>query len=180
MVCQPALKEAFKPLVYPLIQVIDSVVNLIPTARYYPMRFHCVDMYIQIISATDMYIPVAPLLLDVIEVRALGADDLVEREVHGEAVEHIEARAVQDVVVTKAIALLTDYLRLLEKNVAYPELAYPIARSLKSYSKKCRVSQWSSATRALSQKLDKQSESIVRIRESISGAPMDLKNPNVK
>ena len=91
MVCQPALKEAFKPLVYPLIQVIDSVVNLIPTARYYPLRFHCVDMYIQIISATDMYIPVAPLLLDVIEVRALGADDLVEREVHGEAVEHIEA-----------------------------------------------------------------------------------------
>ena len=91
----------------------------------------------------------------------------------------LESRA-GPVVVTKAIALLTDYLRLLEKNVAYPELAYPIARSLKSYSKKCRVSQWSSATRALSQKLDKQSESIVRIRESISGAPMDLKNPNVK
>ena len=92
----------------------------------------------------------------------------------------LESRAVQDVVVTKAIALLTDYLRLLEKTVAYPELAYPIARSLKSYSKKCRVCQWSSATRALSQKLDKQSESIVRIRESISGAPLDLKNPNVQ
>ena len=26
MVCQPALKEAFKPLVYPLIQEIDSVI----------------------------------------------------------------------------------------------------------------------------------------------------------
>ena len=68
MVCQPALKEAFKPLVYPLIQVIDSVINLIPTARFYPLRLHCIDLYIQIISATGVFIPVAPALLDIIEV----------------------------------------------------------------------------------------------------------------
>ena len=68
MVTQPSLQEAFKPLVYPLIQVIDSTINLIPTARYYPLRLHCIDLYIQISSVTGVYIPVAPLLLDVIEV----------------------------------------------------------------------------------------------------------------
>ncbi len=92
----------------------------------------------------------------------------------------LDSRAVQDIIVSKAIAMLSDYLRLMENNIAFPELAYPIARSLKSYSKKCRVSQWSSATKALSQKLEKQIESIVRIREGISGAPKDLQNPNVK
>ena len=69
MAVQPSLQEAFKPLVYPLIQVIDSTVMLIPTARYYPMRLHCADLYNQLISATGVFIPVAPLLLDVIEVR---------------------------------------------------------------------------------------------------------------
>lgn len=68
MVTQPSLKEAFKPLVYPLIQVIDSTINLIPTSRYYPLRLHCIDLYIQIAAATDVFIPVAPLLLDIIEV----------------------------------------------------------------------------------------------------------------
>lgn len=72
MVIQPSLQEAFKPLVYPLIQVIDSTINLIPTARYYPMRLHCIDLYIQITSATGVFIPVAPLLLDVIEVQGFG------------------------------------------------------------------------------------------------------------
>ena len=68
MVIQPSLQQAFQPLVYPLIQVIDSTVNLIPTARYYPLRLHCIDLYNQLIGATGIYIPVAPLLLDVIEV----------------------------------------------------------------------------------------------------------------
>ena len=51
---------------------LDSTINLIPTARYYPMRLHCIDLYIQITSATGVFIPVAPLLLDVIEVRGPG------------------------------------------------------------------------------------------------------------
>ena len=57
MAVQPSLQDAFKP------------VMLIPTARYYPMRLHCADLYNQLISATGVFIPVAPLLLDVIEVR---------------------------------------------------------------------------------------------------------------
>lgn len=76
MVTQPSLKEAFKPLVYPLIQVIDSTVNLIPTSRYYPLRLHCVDLYIQIATATDVFIPVAPLLLDIIEVSFFSLSSL--------------------------------------------------------------------------------------------------------
>ena len=93
---------------------------------------------------------------------------------------YLTSRATQDAVVSKAIALLSDYLRIVDKNVAFPELAFPISRSLKSYSKKCRVSQWSSATKALSQKLDKQIEEIIRLRENISGAPFELKDQQVK
>lgn len=84
MVTQPSLQEPFKPLVYPLIQVIDSTINLIPTARYYPLRLHCIDLYIQIASATGVYIPAGPLLLDIIEVYLIARSH-VEQQVPGEA-----------------------------------------------------------------------------------------------
>lgn len=93
---------------------------------------------------------------------------------------YLTSRSVQDAVVSKAIALLSDYLRILDKNVAFPELAFPISRSLKNYSKKCKVSQWSMATKTLAQKLDKQIEEIIRARESLTGAPYELKNQEVK
>lgn len=80
----------------------------------------------------------------------------------------ITSRTVQDAIVSRAVALLADYMGLLEKEVAFPEVAYPVARSLKAYSKRCRVSQWSNATRALAQKLEKQIESVIRARESLS------------
>ena len=92
----------------------------------------------------------------------------------------LNSRAVQDAIVSRALALLADYLHLLEKNVAFPELVYPIARSLKNYSKKCRVSQWSSASKALAQKLEKQLQVVIRAREEIVGAPLELKNANIK
>ena len=186
MVVEPSLKDAFQPLVYPLIQVIDSTVNLIPTAQYYPLRLHCAELYLQIISATGVFIPVAPLLLDVIENEKF-------QEKHTNTAKppdmvyalripkpFMSSRLVQDMLVSKAISMLSDYLRLYEKNVAFPELAYPISRLLRTYTKKCSVSQWSSATKALAQKLEKQIDAVIRARESITGPPKDLKNPNVK
>ena len=82
-------------------------------------------------------------------------------------------------MVSKAIALLSDYLHVLDKNVAFPEVAFPISRSLKSFAKKCKVSQWSMACKTLAQKLDKQIDEIMRVRESLTGAPYELKKETV-
>ena len=186
MVCQPSLKEAFQPLVYPLVQVIDSTLTLIPTARYYPLRLHCVELYLQLIAATGVFIPVAPLLLDLIENDKFLAKFTTTakppdvRFLTRIPKTYLASRPVQDAVISKAIALLADYFKLYERHVALPELAYPVARSLKAYAKKCRVSQWSAATKALATKLEKQIEAVIREREGISGSPMELKNVQVE
>ena len=130
--------------------------------------------------------PVAPLLLDLIENDKFLAKSTTTakppdvRFLTRIPKTYLASRPVQDAVISKAIALLADYFKLYERHVALPELAYPVARSLKAYAKKCRVSQWSAATKALATKLEKQIEAVIREREEISGSPMELKNVQVK
>lgn len=66
-----AYSEQLRPLVYPLSQVIEGVSHLVPTARYFPLRLHCVQMLNRLAAATHTFIPVASLLLDMLQFKDL-------------------------------------------------------------------------------------------------------------
>ena len=140
----------------------------------------------QLIAATGVFIPVAPALLDLIENEQFLAKPTTTakppdvRFLTRLPKAFVASRPVQDALVSKAIALLADYFKLFERSVAFPELAYPVARSLKAYAKRCKVSQWSSAAKALATKLMKQAEEVIREREGIAGSPMQMQNKQVE
>ena len=39
--------------------------RLVPAARYYPLKFHCIRSLNMLAEATDTFVPVAPFLLEV-------------------------------------------------------------------------------------------------------------------
>lgn len=58
-------KPQLQSLMYPLVMIITNAIKLNPTAQYYPLRFHCVKILINLSHDTDVYIPILPYLLEV-------------------------------------------------------------------------------------------------------------------
>lgn len=63
--------QLLRSLVFPLTQVILGTVSLIPSARYLPLRLHCVRLLQQLAAAAEMFIPTTSILLDVFDLREL-------------------------------------------------------------------------------------------------------------
>ncbi len=42
--------------------------RLVPTARYYPLRFHCVRLLIKLTQLTTVFVPVLPFLLEMFDI----------------------------------------------------------------------------------------------------------------
>lgn len=71
-VCAYGSEVDFKPLAYPLTQIISGVARLVPTARYFPLRLRCIKMLNRIAASIGNFIPVSMLLLDMLEMKELN------------------------------------------------------------------------------------------------------------
>ena len=63
--------QELKPLVYPLAQVLLGAVRLVPTPRYFPLRLRCIRALLALGKALNQFIPLSPLLLEMLQVLLL-------------------------------------------------------------------------------------------------------------
>lgn len=72
VLCTHRDTDDLQPLVYPLVQIINGVARLVPIARYFPLRVQCAKMLNRLASATMTFVPVASLLVDMLEFKELN------------------------------------------------------------------------------------------------------------
>lgn len=63
--------QDLRGLVYPLVQIVTGAIRLVPTPRYFPLRLRLLRSLNRLSSATGLFVPVAPLLLEMLQWRGL-------------------------------------------------------------------------------------------------------------
>lgn len=191
--CNPA-KEAesgkenqLRLLIYPLVQVTLGAMRLIPTAIYFPLRFHLVRALLRVSRATGTYIPLASPLLEVLnsaEMRkppkatTLKAFDFSIS--YKAPKSYLRTRVYQDGVGDQVIDLLGEYFLLWSTSIAFPELALPVNIQLKRWLKQSRSrssgnknNKLASQLAILVQKLEANGKFIEEKRARVDFAPRD-------
>ncbi|GAB0138578.1 hypothetical protein EsDP_00006807 [Epichloe bromicola] len=191
--CSP-LKEAeagkenqLKLLIYPLVQVTLGAMRLIPTAIYFPLRFHLVRSLLRTSRATGTYIPLASPMLEVLssaemkkapKASTLKAFDFAVA--YKAPKSYLRTRVYQDGVGEQVVELLGEFLLLWSTSIAFPELALPVIIQLKRWMKQARSkAQGNKNAKLMSQlvllvqKLEANAKFIEERRAKVDFAPRD-------
>ncbi|KAI9885344.1 MAG: hypothetical protein M1823_002853 [Watsoniomyces obsoletus] len=130
------------PLIYPVVQITLGTTRLIPTAQYFPLRFQLIRSLLRLGSSTGTYIPLAPLLLEVLsspELRKAPKASTLKPLDFGSAIRapksYLRTRIYQDNLGEEITELLAEFFVQWTKSIAFVELALPVIVSLKRWLK---------------------------------------------
>ncbi|KAJ0020655.1 hypothetical protein Pint_31286 [Pistacia integerrima] len=179
-ICAYSSEADFKPLAYPLTQIISGVARLVPTARYFPLRLRCVKMLNHIAASTGTFIPVSMLLLDMLEMKELNrtpaggigkAVDLCTVLKVSKPI--VKTRAFQEACVFSVVEELAEHLTQWSYSVAFFELSFIPAVRLRSFCKTTKVERFRKEMRQLIRQIEANSEFTNERRMSITFQPND-------
>ncbi|KAJ4803415.1 Nucleolar complex protein 2 [Rhynchospora pubera] len=142
VICTYGSDTDFRPLAYPLSQIIQGVAGLVPTVRYFPLRLRCIRMLNRIASATGTFIPVSSLLLDTLEMKELRSPPTggVGKAVNLLSIKQVDkntvkTRSFQEACIHAVIEELAEHLSHWSRSVSFFELSFiPLVR-LRSFCK---------------------------------------------
>ncbi|KAI1007387.1 Nucleolar complex protein 2 [Podosphaera aphanis] len=189
--CSP-LKEAemgqqseLRPLIYPTVQITLGALRLIPTATYFPLRFHLLRSLLRLSRATGTYIPLASPILEVLNFnemrKASKASTLKPFDFstnYKAQKSYLRTRVYQDGVGEQVVELLAEFFVLWSTSIAFPELALPVVVMLKRWLKEVcskekgnKNGKVSNMVSLLIQKIDMNSKWIEGKRATVEFAP---------
>lgn len=174
LLCATASRTQLQPLVYPLVSIITGAIKLIPTAQYFPLRFHCVQMLVQLAKETHTFVPVLPFVLEVLNSSTFNRKHAkvsmkplpftcILRLNKAQLLEN----GFRDEVIESIFGVTLEYMSAESATLGYPELAVPAVINLRQYIKRCKNGNYSRKLKTLVDKLEENGRVVETARDRI-------------
>lgn len=164
-----ATSEILQPLIYPLATITLGVIHLIPTAQYFPLRFHCIQLLISLMKRTNCFIPILPFIFEVLRNHTFNQKhtSVSMKPLQFTCIlrlnkSQLSQNGFRDEVIEQVCALSLEYLAKESNSIAFCELVVPLIVYINKYLKICRNANYS---RKLKQLLDKIQDNFKFIEE---------------
>lgn len=177
-----AHRPYLQPLLYPLVQVIIGTIKLIPTSQYYPLRFHCVHMLIQLSKQTATFIPVLPFILEVLTAfnfnkahKKVSMKPLDLTCILRLSKSQLQENGFKDAIIEKIYTQLLEYLASEAHTISFPDMVIPAVIQLKKFVKECKSPNYSRMMKQVQEKIEENCRAIEAERRKVSFALTDRK-----
>lgn len=177
-----AHRPHLQPLLYPLVQIIIGTIKLVPTAQYYPLRFHCVQMLINLSKQTGTFIPVLPFILEVLsgfnfnkphkKVSMKPQDFTCILRL---SKSQLQENGFKDAVVEKMYQQLLEYLASEAHTISFPDTVVAAIIQLKKFVKECKSPNYSRKLKQILEKIEENARVIEIERRKVSVSLSDRK-----
>ena len=172
-------RTALEPLIYPLVQVVLGAARLVPTSRYYPLRLHLVRSLLRLTQRTGTYVPVAPLLLDMLDCAELKRKGKPSSQLKPldftyyirAPPAYLRTRTYADGLIDELAFHLLDAFASVALNIAFPEMVVPALVLLKRHSKRTTNAKLGTTLKALCERIEAQRDWIAARRAKVEFAP---------
>ncbi|GFS88327.1 nucleolar complex protein 2 homolog [Nephila pilipes] len=174
LLCRLVEHDPLKTLIYPLVQITIGVINLIPTAKYIPLRFHLAKALMHISESTGIFVPVLPFMLDVLKIvdfnkKSNFSIKPVEFSCALKVTKsQLNEAGFKDSCISELCSLVVEYLKSYSSSIGFPELALPVVLQFKSFTKQCKVSKYNQELKTVLSKIEENSLLISEKRRVVS------------
>jgi len=176
LAAQPA--DALRPLLYPLVQLLQGAARLLPAARHAPLRLRLLALLGRLGASTGAYVPLAAQALELLSCAELSKPPLAGRGGGGDyggalrvAKAELRSPAFHAFLVERSLDVAADALLQWAYHPAFPELAHLALRELRRFAKASPAPRFQRPAAALAEATQRAVAWVAAKRDAVDFAP---------